>query len=130
MEAALHDIVLFSEFAGVGRDSRIPDERTILRFRHLLERNLLTDQILVLVSDLLRDKGLMLKAGMVVEATLISAPSSTKNESGERDPQMKQSRKGKQMGTSASRRTSASMRCRASCTPSSAPRATSMTSSR
>ncbi len=96
MEEALHDIALFREFAGLGWDSRIPDESTILRFRHLLEKNKLTDQILACVNDLLRDKGLMLKAGTVVDATLISAPSSTKNESGEPDPEMKQSRKGNQ----------------------------------
>ena len=96
MEEALHDIALFREFAGLGWDSRIPDESTILRFRHLLERHQLTDQILALVNDLLRSKGLMLKAGTVVDATLISAASSTKNESGERDPEMKQSKKGNQ----------------------------------
>jgi transposase, IS5 family len=96
MEEALHDIALFREFAGLGWDSRIPDESTILRFRHLLEKYQLSDQILGLVNDLLRNQGLMLKAGTVVDATLISAPSSTKNESGERDPEMKQSKKGNQ----------------------------------
>ncbi len=96
MEESLHDIALFREFAGLGWDSRIPDESTILRFRHLLERNQLAEQILALVNDLLRDQGLMLKAGTVVDATLISAASSTKNESGERDPEMKQSKKGNQ----------------------------------
>ena len=96
MEEALHDIPLLREFAGLGWDTRIPDESTILRFRHLLEKHKLTDQILTLVNDLLRAKGLMLKAGTVVDATLISAPSSTKNDSGERDPQMKQSKKGNQ----------------------------------
>ena len=96
MEEALHDIALFREFAGLGWDSRLPDESTILRFRHLLERHKLAEQILSLVNDLLRGKGLMLKAGTVVDATLISAPSSTKNNSGERDPQMHQSKKGKQ----------------------------------
>jgi IS5 family transposase len=96
MEEALHDIALFREFASLSWDSRIPDESTILRFRHLLEKHKLTDQILAAVNDLLRDKGLLLKAGTVVDATLISAPSSTKNESGERDPEMKQSKKGNQ----------------------------------
>jgi IS5 family transposase len=96
MEEALHDIALFREFAGLGWDSRIPDESTILRFRHLLERHQLTEQMLALVNNLLRDKGLMLKAGTVVDATLISAASSTKNESGQRDPEMKQSKKGNQ----------------------------------
>lgn len=96
MEEALHDIALFREFAGLTWDSRIPDESTILRFRHLLEKHQLTDQILECVNTLLRDKGLLLKAGTVVDATLIAAPSSTKNQSGERDPEMKQSRKGNQ----------------------------------
>ena len=96
MEEALHDIALFREFAGLSWDSRIPDESTILRFRHLLEKHKLTEQIFAVVSDLLRDKGLLLKAGTVVDATLISAASSTKNEAGERDPEMKQSKKGKQ----------------------------------
>ncbi len=96
MEEALHDTPLFREFAGLTWDSRVPDESTILRFRHLLEKHKLTEQILAAVNELLRDKGLMLKAGTVVDATLISAPSSTKNESGERDPEMKQSKKGNQ----------------------------------
>ncbi|MCE2658543.1 MAG: IS5 family transposase [Rubrivivax sp.] len=96
MEEALHDIALFREFAGLGWDSRLPDESTILRFRHLLERHKLAEQMLGLVNDLLRDKGLMLKAGTVVDATLISAPSSTKNASGERDPEMHQTKKGNQ----------------------------------
>ena len=96
MEEALHDIALFREFAGLGWDSRLPDESTILRFRHLLERNKLAEQILAVVNELLRGKGLMLKAGTVVDATLIAAPSSTKNQSGERDPEMHQAKKGNQ----------------------------------
>jgi transposase, IS5 family len=96
MEEALHDMPLFREFAGLGWDSRLPDESTILRFRHLLEKYKLADQILAVVNDLLRDKGLMLKAGTVVDATLICAPSSTKNHSGERDPEMHQTKKGNQ----------------------------------
>jgi IS5 family transposase len=96
MEEALHDIALFREFSGLGWDSRLPDESTILRFRHLLEKHKLAEQILAVVNDLLRDKGLMLKVGTVVDATLIAAPSSTKNASGERDPEMHQTRKGNQ----------------------------------
>ena len=96
MEEALHDIALFREFAGLGWDSRLPDESTILRFRHMLERNKLAEQILAVVNELLRGKGLMLKAGTVVDATLIAAPSSTKNQSGERDPEMHQAKKGNQ----------------------------------
>jgi len=97
MEEALHDVPLFREFAGLeGWDERLPDESTILRFRHVLERNKLAPQILQTVNELLGAKGLLLKSGTVVDATLIAAPSSTKNASGERDPQMKQSKKGQQ----------------------------------
>ena len=96
MEEALHDVPLFREFASMGWDSRLPDESTILRFRHLLERHKLADQILALVNDLLTGKGLLLKAGTVVDATLIAAPSSTKNKDGQRDPEMHQSKKGNQ----------------------------------
>ena len=97
MEEALHDMPVFREFAGLeGWDERLPDESTILRFRHVLEKHKLAAQILQTVNDLLSAKGVMLKGGSVVDATLIAAPSSTKNSSGERDPQMKQSRKGQQ----------------------------------
>jgi IS5 family transposase len=97
MEEALHDMPQFREFAGLGGWSdRLPDETTILRCRHLLERHKLTEQILQTVNDLLCSKGLMLRAGTVVDATLIAAPSSTKNQSGQRDPKMHQSKKGNQ----------------------------------
>ena len=96
MEEALHDMPLFREFANLSCNTRLPDETTILRFRHLLEKHKLAAQILAVVNELLRDKGLMLRAGTVVDATLIAAPSSTKNSSGERDPEMHQSKKGNQ----------------------------------
>jgi IS5 family transposase len=97
MEEALHDVPLFRDFAGLGGWSeRLPDESTILRFRHLLEQHKLAPQILQTVNELLRAKGLMLRAGTVVDATLIAAPSSTKNNSGQRDPEMHQSKKGNQ----------------------------------
>ncbi len=96
MEEALHDIALFREFAGLGWDSRLPDETTILRFRRLLEKHKLAEQILATVNELLSSKGLMLKTGTVVDATLIAAPSSTKNASSERDPEMRQAKKGNQ----------------------------------
>ncbi|HMM84658.1 IS5 family transposase [Azohydromonas sp.] len=96
MEEALHDVPLFREFAGLGWDTRLPDESTILRFRHLLERHKLAEQILATVNGVLLGKGLMLKAGTVVDATLIAAPSSTKNAGGERDPEMHQAKKGNQ----------------------------------
>jgi IS5 family transposase len=96
MEEALHDVPLFREFAQLDYSQRLPDESTILRFRHLLEHNRLAAQILAVVNELLHAKGLLLKAGTVVDATLIAAPSSTKNASGERDPEMHQSKKGNQ----------------------------------
>jgi IS5 family transposase len=97
MEEALHDVPLFRDFAGLGGwTDRLPDETTILRFRHLLEKHKLAPEILKTVNDLLRSKGLLLRAGTVVDATLIAAPSSTKNSTGERDPQMHQSKKGNQ----------------------------------
>ena len=86
-----------SEFAGLeaGEDN-LPDESTILRFRHLLEQNNLSLQILATVNATLTPKGLLLKSDTVVDATLIAAPSSTKNSSGERDPQMHQTKKDNQ----------------------------------
>ena len=79
-----------------GCADRLPDETTILRFRHLLEQHKLAPKILQTVNEMLRDNGLLLRAGAVVDGTLIAAPSSTKNQSGERDPEMHQSRKGNQ----------------------------------
>jgi IS5 family transposase len=96
MEEALHDVPLFREFAGLNYDGRLPDESTILRFRHLLEEHKLAEQMLQTVNDVLQAKGLLLKAGTVVDATLIAAPSSTKNASGQRDPEMHQTKKGNQ----------------------------------
>jgi IS5 family transposase len=96
MEEALHDVPLFREFAQLDYSQRLPDESTILRFRHLLEQHRLAAQILAVVNELLHAKGLLLKAGTVVDATLIAAPSSTKNVDGERDPEMRQSKKGNQ----------------------------------
>lgn len=74
----------------------MPDETTILRFRRLLEQHGLQKQIFELVRHLLQTQGLMLQSGTTVDATLIAAPSSTKNKSGQRDPDMHSSRKGKQ----------------------------------
>ena len=87
---------LFREFAGLNYEMRLPDESTILRFRHLLEEHKLAEQTLRTVNEMLQAKGLLLKAGTVVDATLIASPSSTKNASGERDPEMHQTKKGNQ----------------------------------
>ena len=97
MEEALHDTPLFREFAKIDQGvTRLPDETTILRFRHLLERHDLAPDMLRLVNDILGAKGLLLRTGTVVDATLIAAPSSTKNADGQRDPEMKQTKKGNQ----------------------------------
>jgi IS5 family transposase len=96
MEEALHDMPLFREFAHLDYSTRLPDESTILRFRHRLEEHKLADQMLATVNELLSSKGLLLKAGTVVDATLVAAPSSTKNQDGQRDPEMHQTKKGNQ----------------------------------
>ncbi len=97
MEESLHDIPLHREFAKLDAGvSRLPDESTILRFRHLLEKHELSAKILSTINAILANHGLLLKAGTVVDATLIAAPSSTKNKSGERDPEMHQTQKGNQ----------------------------------
>ena len=97
MEEALHDVPVYREFAGLeGAMRRLPDESTILRFRHLLEKHNLGDAILATVNAILQRQGMLLKTGTVVDATLIAAPSSTKNSSGERDPEMHQTKKGNQ----------------------------------
>jgi IS5 family transposase len=95
MEEALHDVPLYREFADLeGPMRRLPDESTILRFRRLLETHGLAAQILATINRVLQERGLMLRSGTVVDATLISAPSSTKNMTGERDPEMRQAKKG------------------------------------
>ncbi len=97
MEEALYDVPMYREFAGLDNGlERLPDESTILRFRHLLEANNLSLQILGAVNATLAAKGLLLKSGTVVDATLIAAPSSTKNKDGQRDPEMHQTKKGNQ----------------------------------
>jgi IS5 family transposase len=97
MEEALHETPMYREFAGIESGPvRLPDESTILRFRHLLEAHGLALRMLQAINDTLSERGLMLKTGTVVDATLIAAPSSTKNASGERDPEMHQTKKGKQ----------------------------------
>ena len=96
LEEALFDIPLYREFAQLDAHGRLPDESTILRFRHRLEKHKLADQILATVNEMLAAQGLLLKAGTAVDATLIAAPSSTKNTDKARDPEMHSSQKGKQ----------------------------------
>jgi IS5 family transposase len=95
-EDALYDIEPMRRFAGIElAEDTVPDETTILRFRHLLEEHKLTEAIFAEVRKLLEDRGLLLKSGTIVDATIINAPSSTKNQAKERDPEMHQTRKGK-----------------------------------
>ena len=94
-EDAIYDSESMRRFARVELgDDVVPDETTILRFRHLLEKHRLTEVIFEAVKDLLAERRLMLKSGTIVDATIISAPSSTKNAAQRRDPEMKQTKKG------------------------------------
>jgi transposase, IS5 family len=94
-EDAIYDSESMRRFVGIelGED-KVPDESSILLFRHLLEKHDLTKAIFAEISGLLKEKGLLLKQGTIVDATIISAPSSTKNRSGKRDPEMRQTKKG------------------------------------
>ena len=95
MEEALYDIASMRRFAGLSlARGSVPDETTILNFRHLLEKHRLAEQLLAQVNTLLSERGLLLRQGTIVDATIISAPSSTKNQSGARDPEMHQTKKG------------------------------------
>jgi IS5 family transposase len=96
-EDCLYDSESMRRFAGIElAEGAIPDESTILRFRHLLERHRLTEAIFAEVRTLLEEKRLLVKSGTIVDATIIAAPPSTKNAQGARDPEMRQTRKGKQ----------------------------------
>ena len=96
-EDALYDSESMRRFAGIELlEDDIPDESTILRFRHLLEEHKLTESIFAEVRSLLEEKRLLLKSGTIVDATIIAAPPSTKNAEQARDPEMHQTRKGKQ----------------------------------
>jgi transposase, IS5 family len=97
MEEALHDMPLYCQFAQLDPGtSRLPDETTILRFRHLLQTHNLAVALMATINQRLADKGLILKTGSVIDATLIAAPTSTKNKDGQRDPEMHQTKKGNQ----------------------------------
>ena len=96
-EEALYDSLSMRRFVGIdlGREP-VPDETTILNFRHLLERHDLGRLLFDRVNEHLTSRGLKLAGGTIVDATIIAAPSSTKNSTGEREPQMHQTRKGNQ----------------------------------
>src|SRR4029077_20926305 len=95
-EDAIYDSESMRRFAGVELgDDVVPDETSILRLRHLLERHGLTRGIFEEIEGLLEQRRLLLRSGTIVDATIIAAPSSTKNASASRDPEMKQTRKGR-----------------------------------
>ena len=96
MEEAFFDTPLYREFAQLQEFGRLPDESTILRFRHRLEKHKLAEQILQTVNELLTERGLPLKVGTAIDATLIAAPTSTKNKDKARDPEMHSSKKDNQ----------------------------------
>ena len=96
MEEALYEIASMRQFARLSLLETIPDETTILNFRRLLERHGLAAKLLEAVNRHLRGKGLLLRQGTIVDATIIDAPSSTKNRNGTRDPEMHQTKKGNQ----------------------------------
>jgi IS5 family transposase len=95
VEEALYDSLTMRGFVGIdlGREP-VPDETTVCKFRHLLEQHGLGEQIFALVNAYLAEHGLKVGTGTIVDATILHAPSSTKNATGERDPEMHQVRKG------------------------------------
>lgn len=97
VEEALYDSRAMRRFVGIdlGREPA-PDETTVCNFRHLLEAHNLGDQLFALINAYLQENGLKVSTGTIVDATIIDAPSSTKNKDGERDPEMHQTRKGNQ----------------------------------
>ncbi len=96
MEDALYEIESMRQFAGLRLSGNLPDETTILNFRHFLEEHKFGKMIFKTINGHLAEQGLILREGSIVDATILSAPSSTKNSSGERDPEMYQTKKGNQ----------------------------------
>ena len=96
-EEALYDTALFREFAMIDLgEERVPDATSLLRFRRLLETHGLGEAIFARVNALLAERGLKVSGGTMVDATIIAAPSSTKNADQARDPEMHQTKKGNQ----------------------------------
>jgi transposase, IS5 family len=95
IEDAIYDSMAVRNFVGIDLAvEQAPDATTLLKFRRLLEDNQLTKRVFATINNLLNMQGLILKEGTVVDATLISAPSSTKNKDNARDPEMHQTKKG------------------------------------
>jgi len=97
VEEALYDSRAMRQFVGIdlGREP-VPDETTICKFRHLLEAHQLGEQLFARIGEYLAKQGLQVSRGTIVDATIIAAPSSTKNRTKQRDPEMHQTKKGNQ----------------------------------
>jgi len=96
-EEALYDSRAMRKFVGIDLGQEpVPDETTICKFRHLMERYNLGDELFRIVNVYLEENGMKVSRGTIVDATIINAPSSTKNKDKQRDPEMHQTRKGKQ----------------------------------
>ena len=105
MEEMLIDTPCFRRFAGIDMVSeRIPDETTILNFRHLLEEHGIGERIFEAVKQTLKEQGALLQEGTILDATIIHAPSSTKNKNRQRDPEMHSVAKGNRMRSGVGRR--------------------------
>ena len=96
MEDLLYEVESVRRFVGLRLSGALPDETTILNFRHLLEKHGLGEALLEEINTHLASLGHRLKTGTIVDASIITAPSSTKNRTGKRDPQMHQTKKGNQ----------------------------------
>jgi IS5 family transposase len=97
LEDALYDSQALRDFVGVDLSREpVPDATTLLKFRRLLQTNDLTRALFDEINAHLSERGLLMRAGTIVDATIIAAPSSTKNAKGERDPEMHQTKKGNQ----------------------------------
>ena len=94
MEEFLYDVPLYRRFALLDGAAVMPEETTIMRFRHLLEKHNLAERVFALVNAQLEQRGLLLKRGTITDSTIVEASASTKNKEGQRDPEMHQAKKG------------------------------------
>ncbi|AIY39636.1 Mobile element protein [Collimonas arenae] len=96
-EEALYESISMRNFVGIDLGHEpVPDETTMCKFRHLLERHDMGKRIFEKVGRHLQSRGMKVSGGTIIDATIIAAPPSTKNGSGERDPEMRQTKKGNQ----------------------------------
>ena len=96
-EDAIYDSYAMRSFLGINfMTEQVPDATTLLKFRHLLEKHNIGEKIFTDIRDRLEESGLLMHGGTIVDATIISAPSSTKNRTGTRDPETHQTKKGNQ----------------------------------